>query len=151
MHINSYVDAVVEDLARVAAVGDQETARAADLLAAALEPSIARRLQEALAVAALEVSAQLDRGNVELRVAGDDLALVYTGDPEPPPAEPVDEAFNARITLRLPDSLKVRLDAAAVADGVSVNTWLVRTLGRALEPRPSTTTGRHRLTGFGRG
>lgn len=151
MNLNTYVDAVLEDLARVAAVGDESTARAAELLATALEPALGRRLQEALAVAALEVSGQLERGSVELRVAGDDLALVYTGYPEPvTPVEPADEAFTARISLRLPDSLKGRLDAAALADGVSVNTWLVRALNRLLEPRPSATTGRNRLTGFGR-
>jgi hypothetical protein len=150
MHIDTYTQAVVEDLARVAAVGDESTARAAELLATALEPSIARRLQEALAASALELSARLERGRVELRVAGDDLALVYTGEPETVPAEGSDEALDARITLRLPDSLKSRLEAAAGADGVSVNTWLVRALARQLEPRPSTATGRNRLTGYGR-
>jgi hypothetical protein len=46
--------------------------------------------------------------------------------------------------------LKSRLEAAAAAGGVSVNTWLVQALVRALEPRPATGGGRHRLTGYGR-
>jgi predicted HicB family RNase H-like nuclease len=149
MQVEGYVQAVSEDLARVAAVGDESTARAADLLAVALESSLGRRLQEALAEAALELSAQLERGSVELRVAGGDLQLVHISDAEPPPTEAADEAFSARITLRLPESLKSRLEVAAATTGVSVNTWLVQVLHRTLEPRPFT-GGRRRLTGYGR-
>jgi predicted HicB family RNase H-like nuclease len=150
MQLNSYVQAVAEDLARVAAVGDDRAAQAAELLAIALEPSIARRLQEALAEAALELSAQLQQGHVEVRIAGDEPELVYVEGPEQP-AETGDEVFSARITLRLPESLKSRLEAAAAAAGVSVNTWLVQTLGRSLESRSSSGgASRYRLTGYGR-
>ncbi len=149
MHVEDYVGAVCEDLARVAAVGDESTARAAELLAVALESALARRLQEALTEAALELSAQLEQGRVEVRVAGDDVELVHVNDVEPAPAEAPDEAFTARITLRLPERLKSRLEAAAATSGVSVNTWLVQALDRALQPRPST-SGSHRLTGYGR-
>jgi HicB family len=149
MEPSHYVQAICEDLARIAAVGDESTARAAELLAVALESSLARRLQEALGEAALELSAQLDQGNVEVRVAGGDLELVYTEDAEPPPAEAAEEAFGARITLRLPDNLKSRIEAAAATSGVSVNTWLVQAANRVLEPRQSV-AGRHRLTGYGR-
>ena len=150
MQVESYVHALREDLARVAAVGDESTARAAELLAAALESSLAQRLQQALAEAALELSAQLDRGRVEVRFAGGDPELVYVDDHPSVPAEPADEAFSARITLRLPESLKSRLEAAATARGVSLNSWLVQALGRLLEPRPSAGGDRRRLTGFGR-
>ncbi len=150
MQLEGYVGALREDLGRVAAVGDESTARAAELLAHALESSLGRRLQEALAEAALELSAQLDHGTVEVRVAGGDPELVYVSDGSPPTAEPTDEALDARITLRLPASLKSRLEAAAAAQGLSVNTWLVQALGRTLEPRSSTSAGRHRLTGYGR-
>ena len=149
MRIDGYVVAVSEDLARVAAVGDESTARAAELLAVALESSLARRLQEALTEAALELSGQLEQGRVEVRVAGGDLELVHVTDTEPVPAAAADEAFTARITLRLPERLKSRLEAAAAAGGVSVNTWLVQALDRVLAPRPST-SGSHRLTGYGR-
>jgi predicted HicB family RNase H-like nuclease len=150
MQLDSYVQALRDDLARVAAVGDESTARAAHLLAVALESALGRRLQEALAEAALELSGQLEHGSVEVRIAGGDPELVYIDGTQPAPAETADEAFGARITLRLPDSLKARLEAAAAANGVSVNSWLVQALNRALEPRPSTGGSRHRLTGYGR-
>lgn len=82
-------------------------------------------------------------------MAGSDPELVYIDD-EPAAPEAIDEALTARITLRLPDRLKARLEATASAQGASVNTWLVQTLTRAVEPRPTVSGGRRRLTGFGR-
>jgi len=149
MQIDGYVQALREDLARVAAVGDESTARAAEILSAALEAAVARRLLEALGEAALELNSQLDDGRVEVRFAGSDPELVYVADEAAAPTE-ADEAFTARITLRLPESLKTRLDAAASLHGTSVNTWLVQVLQRTLEPRPSSGGSRRRLTGYGR-
>ena len=149
MQVEAYVQALREDLARVAAVGDASTARAAELLAVSLESSLGRRLQEALAEAALDLSAQLEQGRVEVRVAGGDLELVYVTEEAPGPAEAADDVFSARITLRLPEALKSRLETAAGANGVSVNTWLVQALTRLLE-RPPAAGSRHRLTGYGR-
>ncbi|HUZ97925.1 MAG TPA: toxin-antitoxin system HicB family antitoxin [Gaiellaceae bacterium] len=150
MQIDGYVQALREDLARIAAVGDESTARAAELLSVALESAVGRRLLEALGEAALELNSQLDNGRVEVRFAGSDPELVYIPDEEAAPAEPADEAFTARITLRLPESLKTRLDAAAALHGMSVNTWLVQVLVRALEPRTPSGGSRRRLTGYGR-
>jgi hypothetical protein len=150
MQIDGYVQALREDLARIAAVGDESTARAAELLAGALESALGRRLLEALGEAALELSGQLEEGRVEVRFAGSDPELVLVRDEGATPAEPADEAFAARISLRLPESLKARLESAAARDGVSVNTWLVQVLARAAEPRPSSGGSRRRLTGYGR-
>src|SRR6476469_9015386 len=136
MQIDGYVQALREDLARVAAVGDESTARAAELLAVALESAIGRRLLEALGEAALELNGQLDDGRIEVRFAGGDPELVYVPDEEEPAAEPADEAFTARITLRLPESLKGRLEAHATQAGLSVNTLIVHALLRADQPRP---------------
>ena len=130
MQIDGYVQALREDLARIAAVGDESTARAAELLAGALESALGRRLLEALGEAALELSGQLEEGRVEVRFAGSDPELVLVRDEAEPAIEATDEAYTARISLRLPESLKVRLEAAAARDGVSVNTWLVQALVR---------------------
>jgi hypothetical protein len=149
MQIEGYVAALRDDLTRVAAVGDESTARAAELVAMALESSLGRRMQEALTEAALELSTQLEHGRVEVRIVGGDPELVYLAEDPPAPAEATDEAFSARITLRLPESLKLRLEATAAAAGVSVNTWVVQALSRLLE-RPSSGGTRRRLTGYGR-
>jgi hypothetical protein len=149
MQIDGYVQELREDLLRIAAVGDESTARAAELLALALESSLARRFQEALTEAALELSAQLESGYVEVRVTGGDPELVLVRDE---PSEPAggDDAFTARITLRLPESLKRRLEEAAAREGVSVNSWIVRALGRDAGTTRHGGSSRNRLTGYGR-
>ena len=45
-----------------------------------------------------------------------------------------DEGGSARINLRMPDTLKARVEAAALREGRSVNSWLVRAATAALEP-----------------
>jgi hypothetical protein len=149
MQIDGVIQALREDLVRVAALGDESTTRAADLLSVAIEASLGRRIQDVLAEAALELNNQLDSAHVEVRIAGRDLQLVVVQEDGSVP-EPVDEAFSARITLRLPESLKQRIESAANRDGASVNTWLVQALQRSLEPRRSMSGSRNRLTGYGR-
>ncbi|HVS86425.1 MAG TPA: toxin-antitoxin system HicB family antitoxin [Gaiellaceae bacterium] len=152
MQIEGYVQALREDLARVAAVGDESTGRAAELLALALESSFGRRLQEAIGEAALELSSQLEDGHVEVRIAGGEPQLVLVQHAEEPQAGASDESLDARITLRLPEALKRRLEEAASRDGISVNTWIVRALSRdSGDPRRQTgRAGRNRLSGYGR-
>jgi predicted HicB family RNase H-like nuclease len=149
MQIDGLTQALREDLTRVAALGDENTARAADLLSVAIEASLGRRIQDALAEAALELNEQLDSAHVELRVAGRDLQLVLVRE-DSAGSEPADEAFSARITLRLPESLKQRVESSATREGTSVNTWLVQALQRAVESRRPSTGSRNRLTGYGR-
>ena len=99
--------------------------------------------------AAVELNAQLPNGHVEVRLAGRDPELVYVEDapreaqPQPAAAE---EGASARITLRLADALKDQVEAAAASGGVSVNTWIVRTLARAVTTPAR--RSRNRLTGF---
>jgi hypothetical protein len=150
MQIDGLIQALREDLVRFAALGDENTSRAAELLSVAIESSLGRRIQDALAEAALELNDQLDTAHVELRVAGHDLQLVLVREDGTAP-EQADEAFSARITLRLPESLTQRVESAADREGASVNTWLVQALQRAVEPRrPSSSGSRNRLTGYGR-
>lgn len=149
MQIDGLTQALREDLTRVAALGDENTARAADLLSVAIEASLGRRIQDALAEAALELNDQLDSAHVELRVAGRDLQLVLVRE-DSTGSESADEAFSARISLRLPESLKQRVESSAAREGTSVNTWLVQALQRAVESRRPSTGSRNRLTGYGR-
>ena len=149
MQIDGHLNALREELQRMASLGDETTHHAAELLSVALESSLARRLQDILAEAALELNSQLADGHVELRIAGHDLELVVVREDGTAP-EAVDEAFSARITLRLPESLKQRIESSASSEGTSVNTWLVQALQRSLESRRPSSSGRHRLTGYGR-
>ena len=54
MQIDGHIQALREELTRVASLGDEAAARAAELLSMALESSLARHVQDILAEAALE-------------------------------------------------------------------------------------------------
>ena len=152
MQLDTHVQALQTELAALAGIGDEQVAVAADRLSQALAPSLRLRLLELLSEAALEVSSQLRAGHVEIRLAGQEPSLVYVeheGAPTPPPGE---EGLSARISLRLPDSLKTSIEAAAGRDGVSVNTWIVKALARGLSSAVSGGSSSRigsRLTGYG--
>ena len=72
---------------------------------------------------------------------------MYVEDAPAAAAPAAEDALSARITLRLPDGLKAGIEVAAAREGVSVNSWIVSALGRAVEPRRG--KAGNRLTGFG--
>ncbi|MBA2331285.1 MAG: hypothetical protein H0V94_00650 [Actinobacteria bacterium] len=148
MQIAHHLHAIQEDLAAAAALAaDEPTAEAARRLSQALGSSLHLRLLDLVSEAAADLSAAVP-GRIEVRLAGRDPELVYV-DEEADSASPApgsDDALTARITLRLPDSLKVQIDVASSREGVSTNSWIIRALARGLDSRP-TRSGR-RLTGF---
>jgi HicB family len=149
MEMARFVQGLEADLAAVAAVGDEQTAAAAERLIQAIRGSAGLRLLDAIGEAALEISGQLPAGHVEVRLSGQDPSLVYVGEPESEPEATGDDGLTARITLRLPEQLKGQIEAAAAREGISVNSWLVRALGRSVAPRAQRSS--NRLQGFARG
>jgi hypothetical protein len=149
MQMAHHLHAIQEDLAAAAALAaDEPTAEAARRLSQALGSSLHLRLLDIVSEAAAELSAVVP-GRVDVRLAGRDPDLVYVEeDVEPPPAAAAgDDALSARITLRLPESLKVQIEVAASGENTSVNSWIIRALARGLDSRPSRSSGR-RLTGY---
>jgi hypothetical protein len=64
-----------------------------------------------------------------------------------------DEDGTARITLRMPEHLKTKVEEAAATEGLSANAWLVRAVTRGLDARRAEVQiGRSRsgtrITGF---
>jgi HicB family len=150
METAKFVEKLERDLASVAALGGDAVADAAERLIQALRGSAGLRLMETLGDAALEISAQLPEGHVEVRLVGPDPELVYVpAEPAEAPTAAPDDGLTARITLRLPESLKRDLEAAATIAGISLNAWLVRALQRSTAPPPRRTS--NRLTGYARG
>lgn len=145
METGPHVDALKGDLAAVA--GDDEAlGAAAERLGRALESSVQLRMLDALGEAALELSEQLPAGHVEVRLAGRDVRLVFVAD-DLAGAAPADDEGTARITLRLPEGVKTRVETAAAREGVSANSWLVHAVRRSLDQRPGRRVGA-RVTGF---
>jgi hypothetical protein len=150
METAKFVEKLERDLASVAALGGDAVTDAAERLIQALRSSAGLRLMEALSEAALEISAQLPDGHVEVRLVGPDPQLVYVpAEPAEAPTVGPEDALTARITLRLPESLKRDLEVAAGQVGVSLNAWLVRALSSSTAPPPRRTS--NRLSGYARG
>jgi HicB-like protein involved in pilus formation len=147
MELARFVQSLESDLAAVAAVGDEQTRATAERVLQAIRGSAGLRLLDALGEAALELSAQLPSGHVEVRLVGQDPAFVYVGEEEEPPEPAAEDGLTARITLRLPESLKTTIEAAAAREGISVNSWLVRALSRGAAG-PARRSGK-RLQGYG--
>jgi hypothetical protein len=150
MQLQRFIDALKADLSAVAELGDETTADAAGRLVISLQASVGLRLLDALSEAVLELNEKLPNGHVEVRLAGQDPEFVFVSDEPEAPAAPVDEAYTARITLRLPEAVKAAVEVAASREGVSVNTWIVRAISRTSTAAPAAQSG-NRLTGYARG
>ena len=151
MQLDSHIQAIQEDLAITAGLGDEATADAARRLSEALGSTLHLRLLDLLGEAALEIGGQLEAGRIEVRLAGRDPELVVVTDEAPDSAQfGFGEEHSGRITLRLPESLKVSVEAAAAREGISTNAWLVRTIARMVDHR-SSKRSRNRIQGYAQG
>lgn len=162
MDLSPYVETVRHGVTSAAALGDDATRQVAERLSGAVESSTRLALIRALSDAAAQVSAEVAPTSVELRMTGTDPELVVvvpapsaeptlllpdhheaageagasdSPEPEPEPLE-IDDEPVARISLRLPASVKARVDQKADRDGISTNAWLLRAVMDALEDRP---------------
>jgi hypothetical protein len=152
MQLDSHIDSIQQDLASTASLGDEAAAEAARRLSEVLGSTLHLRLLDLLGEAALEISGQLGTARVEVRLAGREPELVVVteeGADSAPLA--VGEDLSGRISLRLPESLKAAVEAAAAQEGISTNAWLVRTIANMLHARTSRKPGRNRLHGYAQG
>jgi hypothetical protein len=147
MELTPYLTDLRSQLAAAAEPGGPEARDLADRLAATLESTFRLALLDALSAATAEITQELAPVSVELRLRGRDPEFVVVVPPEPTVVErTVPEAAGApvtgeddamtRINLRLGQDLKDRVDDAARAAGMSVNSWLVRAAAAALADRP---------------
>lgn len=159
MELSSYVEELRRELGTLTKFASEDVIRVADQLAGALDSSVRLTLLDVLTAAAAEITTRLDETVIDVRLSGGEPEFVVTvvpGEPvSPPAADPADDAGTARVTLRLPESVKARIEAQAAADGLSVNTWLVHAAIRALEggggqrPRGGINIGQ-RISGYAR-
>jgi hypothetical protein len=153
MDITPYVEGLRRDLVAAAEAAGPEARAAADRLALALDPAVRLALMEALSQAAAEITSELDAGSVEVRLRGREPELVVDvpsvpvppeaptapAPPLPPsPADEEDEGDVARITLRLPESVKYKAEELAAKGGHSLNSWIVNVVRAATRDRAVT-------------
>jgi hypothetical protein len=119
---------------QVSLAGGDPAVEAARALREALGPASRQLALELVEQAAAEVDAQLPHHGVEVVLRGGEPALeVRSGERER--GRPADEEYEARITLRLPPSLKSAVEEAARAAGESVNSYPVGALSRSTARR----------------
>lgn len=116
---------------------DDAVGAAGDALLAVLEPALRMAVFDLAEQAAAEIGAQLPGHNVDVIITDGQPELRIGGESAAPPA--TDEDYEARISLRLPPSLKQRIEESAAAAGDSVNSWLVKTISAQVNrPRVGT-------------
>ncbi len=143
MDTTPFVESLRQDLLQAAEAGGADIRAAAERLSHALDPAVRLTLMDALSQAASEITHELAGTSVEVRLKGREPVFVVIGQatqvppaPPSPPAPPEppesleemglsDDDVVARITLRLPESLKAKAEELAAGRGQSLNTWLV--------------------------
>src|SRR6266699_2263830 len=163
MELSPYVEGLRRELGSLTRFASDDVVQVAGKLAEALESSVRLTLLEVLSAATAEITTRLDDAVVDVRLNAGEPEFVITTvpqhadqPPEPAPDTGADDAGTARVTLRLSEALKARVEAQAAADGLSVNSWLAHAAIRALEnagpargPRSRPGVGQ-RITGYAR-
>jgi len=151
MELGTYVTDLQRQLVDAADNGNAETKAAAERLAGALDAATRLVLLDVLSAAVGEITRDLAPGSVDLRLRGRDVEFVVSSAPAEAESDDLpldlDDTSSSRTTLRLPDALKLKVDEAAAADGLSVNTWLVRAVAAALQPKQRRSAQRTLRTG----
>ncbi len=184
MDLTPHIETLQRQLLLAADAGGDDARALGERLIAPLDAAARLALLDVLAAAAEEITTDLAPGSVEVRLRGRDPEFAVRApagdspaeDPPdgdarrpigplrgpggPPPDGPADgdDGTMARINLRMPDHFKARIEQAAAGEGLSVNAWIVRAAGAALErrdpdPRGGRRPGRpggQRYTGWAR-
>lgn len=138
MDLSPYIEGMRRDLIAAAEAAGPESSALAERLGFAVDAAARLALMEAISNAAAEISAQLPNGSVDVRLAGRDLEFAVQGVPSvgSGPTEPVDltkdedddNGASARVTVRMPESVKAKAEARAEAANQSLNTWIVNAI-----------------------
>jgi predicted transcriptional regulator len=154
MEIGHFVNDLQRHLVDSVENGADETRAVAERLVANLDSAARLMVLDVLSAAVGEITRDLAPGSVDMRLRGREVEFVVAqpnpeSDADDLPAASVDfdDSSTSRTTLRLPDALKARVDDAAAADGLSVNTWLVRAVAAALQPKQRRSAQRALRTG----
>jgi len=127
MDLTPYTQNLREDLLTAASVGDEESRRAAALLASAIEPAARLAIMNALSDLAAEVTGALQDTTVELRLDGRDVRVSVT---QHQTADARDPGFNDSYYRKHSDD---RRTAAANSDGTADGGQTAEELRRAMQ------------------
>ncbi len=145
-----YLEGLIEEIegavrSQVALAGsDPAVESATNIVLMAMRPALRQAAFAMAEQAALEVTAQLPAHEVTVVLADGEptMRVSETAGSDRLPGE--DEDLSARITLRLPPSVKSLVEEAAGGTGASVNQWVVDALSkgaRSMRGRGKSETG----------
>ncbi|HET6699178.1 MAG TPA: pilus assembly protein HicB [Marmoricola sp.] len=157
MDITPYVEGLRHDLTVAAQAGGDDARAVAERLLLALDPAVRLTVMDALSQAAAEITSELPAGSVDVRLKGREPEFVVDvptmplqaatgpatpapptppGPEQPPEPDEVEEDDSvARITLRIPESVKYKAEELAAKSGHSLNGWLVNVIRSATRER----------------
>ncbi|MGD7789632.1 Arc family DNA-binding protein [Propionibacteriaceae bacterium Y1700] len=149
MNIDTYLESVRGGISNATALADDHSKDVAHRLGDAVESSVRLALIEALSDATAEISAEVAPASVEFRLTGGEPQFVVSAPPATADEQDDydddvtndatesggDDEEQVRVTLRLPASIKKKVDEQADADGVSTNTWLLQRVLESLGRR----------------
>lgn len=155
MQLEPYLERLHEEAGRALALADEQTRATAERVLISLDPALRLTLLKAITDVAAVVTASLDGDVVEVRMRGDEpdvqvqRGLVAASVPVEPSVPESEDAGVARVSLRLPESLKQQAEQAAENQGQSLNTWLTSAIRAHLSIRQSgARRSSNRVTGW---
>ncbi|MCL2781125.1 MAG: hypothetical protein FWD74_06495 [Actinomycetia bacterium] len=147
MQLDDCLAELPAQLRAAAALGDARTQEIAAALGEGARSAMRLAVLRAVSGAAEEITGALFAADapgapqVRAQLDGADVVFHVTLTADEPLPDPVPEPVSdegdatARISLRLPESLKFDVERAAEEESLSVNSWLVRAARLALAPR----------------
>jgi hypothetical protein len=147
MLMSQFIESIEDDLAALGEIGGPEVAATVNRVVVAIRPALRGRLLEALNALVQDLD---DRSGAKLILTldRDELHLERRETEESTPP-PLTNDFNARIALRVPDELKRAFERSARSGGISMNSWIVRALDRALRSEMGPWAGPKHMRGNG--
>lgn len=168
MDLSRHLATLRESLTAATRHSSDTAQQAAEDIATTLEPSLRLMAMDLACEIVSEVTVELDGDVVDIRLRGGEPEVIVqrqspapdvaeaaapSAPPQPPLPAPEDgDDALVRVSLRMPERLKERVEVAAAQAGVSINTWLLRAAQAHLErdtpdatPRPG-----RRMTGWAR-
>lgn len=149
MDLAPFVANLNRAVAAAGTAGGKEAEAFLDRFAVPLEAAIRLTLLEVVSAAAEEIAVDLKPGSVDVVLRGNNPGFRVTvpaedSQPSAPSAPtgtapagpaagpPAGDGAMARVTLRIPESVKLQVDEVAGLEGLSANAWLARVITAAV-------------------
>ncbi|MEV5977937.1 hypothetical protein [Streptomyces sp. NPDC052114] len=138
MDLAPFVARLNRAVAAAGTAGGEEAEAFLERFAVPLESAIRLALLEVVSAAAEEITSELTPGgSVDVVLRGSDPGFSVTppageATAPPAPAPSAGDGAMARVTLRIPESVKLQVDEVAGLEGLSANAWLARVVTAAV-------------------